>query len=752
MSRLVPACEAILEQPKAPSFYICTGTQGISPLPVVRVEGLPDPLSWPVLSAQHEQLSAEYGKASVVPATDLLIANQRAFEEALLQTVVHKLLSTLGIRASNVGVVLSHLCIDAVGSTDVLRAAPSCIANAFGTLIVLLPSFHTGGVLTFRRQTHAITLPHDAAERPRGFDGVFINTTIESTPVTSGRRLALVFDLTGVHETERGPSRLPLNRTGLAAKLTLLAAQPLPQCQRIACSLTYLRPAPGDFGHPHADEDSLFLRLRPRHRYLVNIRLASAVFDIAVVRFSTRLLTTRNGSSNDERVIDNHVAAFEVHSSCDVPDLVAHQLVGVAAHAFLGDPDHDELAPVSAPSEMALLFWPKRFRAGIVGMKPSLALLRHAVLNRRTARPLGLTSVRELVLGTMAFFHSVASLDLCDERTGNARDGSAAAMGDVLCALNDKEIAAYFLSDALAVSPGGTRCSIALPDAAACVQSCLMAFGRRQLATAICDLLRRWLTSTTQRAHVVGLVSLLAGLSQDANVAKSDKLSLFALLRSVGTVLEELWPRSQDDAGLRCVLMALAAKCRDAYVAGGLLLPVPGMRDGDLVDIPFAPKHCGDCSQVRHFLDDGTQLRHVFRRRVCARVRDVAVAHPRRLRFKEKALADGVYKASLRKVQQPGRMRIAHAALAKRRHVSATTSYRHLEAFRGPTPGNTRQYTLVLHRPVTRLHIAIRGHMSATTSDRHIEAFCAPTPGNMRQYTIVLDRPVTRLHIAIRFL
>ncbi|KDO19441.1 hypothetical protein SPRG_15431 [Saprolegnia parasitica CBS 223.65] len=662
MNSLVSACEAILEQPRAPPLYICTGTQGISPLPVVSLEGLPDALSWPVSRTQHGQLSAQYGKASVVPAADIHIANQSALEEALVQNVVHKLLLTLGIRASNVGAVLSHLCMDAVGSIDGLRASTGCIADAFGTLIVLLPSDHTGGVLTFQRHEHAITLPQNAAERPRGFDGVCINTTIKSTPITSGRRLALVFDLTGVHEPERGPSRLPLNRTGAAAKVAVLAARLLPECHRIACSLAYLCPAPSDVGDPYAD--SLFPRLRPRHKHLVNILVASDAFDIAVVRFLTKSARYDSepddpSSGEDRADVDNHVAAFEFHPSCNVPDLVAKRLVGVSAHTFLCESGHDELVPVSAPSEMALLFWPKRFRAGIVGMKTSMALLREAVLFRRTMHPLGLSSARELVFGTMAIFHSIASLAFSDERAGTARDGHAAAMGDVLCASNDDEVAAYFLSAALSVSPTGVHCRrIALTDAVVCVRTCVTKFGWQPLSSAIRGLLRRWLRSSTQRSHVLGLVSHLAGLSN----------------------------------------VALAAVCREAYVRGGLLLPVPGMRDGDLVDIPFDPRHCADCNEVWHFLSDGTRLRLTFDRRACLRVRAVAAAHPTRLRYAKQT----AHKRSLRKVQQPGRIRIAHAALAKRRHVNATTSYRQLEAFRWPTPGNHRErsFDIRFNRPL----------------------------------------------------
>ncbi|KDO30657.1 hypothetical protein SPRG_04558 [Saprolegnia parasitica CBS 223.65] len=459
---LISACKDILKHHRVPSFYVCTGIQGMSLRPVVRVQGLRDLLALPLSPSQHQQLSARYGKARIVPASKVTIENQDAFVTALVDSVVGKIESVLGIQTTDVGA--------------------GCVNNAFGTLIVLLPSGHSGGVLTFQHKDRSMTLPHNVADVAKGFDGIFINTMMTSTPITSGRRLALVFHLTGVHKTPRGPSRLPLNATGYADEKGL---------------------DDYDFHKPYEQyseeaDEPLFPQLWPKHAHLADLLVATGCFDVALVR-STESDSDDNGV--DTSVLTNQVKAFEFHPSCVVPKVVGERLYGISVHAFLGNykPTEGGLW-VDVPSQTALLFWPKRFRAGIVGMKTSLSLLRKAV---RRGDPdcskLGL-SVNELALGIMVIFKS-ASFDYQDEeRAGSARDGSTTLFGDLLRALNDVDLIEYFVAEAVSVSPtdGASRCPILLPDVASWVRACFKAYGWPRLSS------------------VPALVSHLAGLPKEA--------------------------------------------------------------------------------------------------------------------------------------------------------------------------------------------------------------------------------------------
>ncbi|KDO24469.1 hypothetical protein SPRG_10285 [Saprolegnia parasitica CBS 223.65] len=308
---LISACEDILKHHRVPSFYVCTGIQGISLRPAVRVQGLRDLLALPLSPSQHLQLRARYGKARIVPASKVTIENQDAFVTALVDSVVGKIESVLGIQTTDVGAVLSHLCIDTSGGASMLHALQGCVNNAFGTLIVLLPSGHSGGVLTFQHKDRSMTLPGNVADVAKGFDGIFINTMMTSTPITSGRRLALVFHLTGVHKTPTGPSRLPLNSTGRAAELRTLANGPLPECQRIACGIDYLDDAlrdadekcldDYDFHKPYEqyseeEDEPLFPQLWSKHAHLADLLVATGCFDVALVR-STE-------SEGDENEVD----------------------------------------------------------------------------------------------------------------------------------------------------------------------------------------------------------------------------------------------------------------------------------------------------------------------------------------------------------------------------------------------------------------------------------------------------------------
>lgn len=181
-------------------------------LPGLDVKGI-GPLGVPVTSADAKRIitkasQAPYGRgAATIVDTDVrrvwqleptqFALRNSAWREAL-QDVVDAVQRDLGIR-SKVTAELYKLLVYEKGSFFKPHRDSEKIPGMFGTLIVCLPSRHEGGTLLLQHdgQTKKIDFGGKAAEFATQYVAFYADCQHEITPVTSGHRICLVYNLVG---------------------------------------------------------------------------------------------------------------------------------------------------------------------------------------------------------------------------------------------------------------------------------------------------------------------------------------------------------------------------------------------------------------------------------------------------------------------------------------------------------------------------------------------------------------------------
>ncbi|KDO16864.1 hypothetical protein SPRG_15724, partial [Saprolegnia parasitica CBS 223.65] len=156
------------------------------------------PVSWPLSNAQAAQIAALYPNKLISAANILLNERYADNYNRMLDKVSDACLPHVG-PSHDTSMDLSHMVVDDVGDADLFRLQPSnddvVNATTFGVLIMLLPSVHTGGVITFTHGNQSETFDDDSSLLETSFAAAFLSATITPAPITSGRRVALVYGL-----------------------------------------------------------------------------------------------------------------------------------------------------------------------------------------------------------------------------------------------------------------------------------------------------------------------------------------------------------------------------------------------------------------------------------------------------------------------------------------------------------------------------------------------------------------------------
>ncbi|MEX2607411.1 MAG: 2OG-Fe(II) oxygenase [Kiritimatiellia bacterium] len=199
-----------LETVHRPGTYFSTGIREV-PMPTVEVDGL-GKLSFPVTAAQAETLvrmaaeKAPYGRGEQtlvdesvrkvwqVPLSAFTLSGNgwsRALED-----VVDQVRSDLGCGDAVVEAELYKLLVYAEGGHFQAHRDTEKSEGMFATLVVTLPSAHSGGTLRIRHADQEVSLdlcPLESAEIR--FAAFYADCEHEVEPITSGNRICLVYNL-----------------------------------------------------------------------------------------------------------------------------------------------------------------------------------------------------------------------------------------------------------------------------------------------------------------------------------------------------------------------------------------------------------------------------------------------------------------------------------------------------------------------------------------------------------------------------
>ncbi|KDO32178.1 hypothetical protein SPRG_03395 [Saprolegnia parasitica CBS 223.65] len=460
---------------------------------------------WPLTKPQAQQLETLHGTNAVITAPELCIPDFDAWWATMSPMVLAPARQVLDIdKTAAVGVTLSHLVIDVSGSGDVLKAQ-AATPNTFGSVIIILPSARKGGAIKFAHGGAAERFDAPPSATFMRVAVTYLQTTITSARLSSGCRYALVLNLVAL-DGPRSPMPPAMLRAIDAFKE--LAARPSHKHRRIACELKPI------------NHKLLWEKLGPTDKYLVDVLLATGAYDVVLVGFKKERdydAEPPYDSANEgdwdydkpQYKIINTVARFKEHPACPIPAAMHLMLVTRGAHAF---PDmEDRLENVAIPAT-SVLFWPKQFRAEIIGVHRALQMLQNAI-NDPAADLLGYASVHDLAQSTSAIFGcgslkdpipAVDPILLYDPRP--ATTTFVTTMGSLLRQLNDVDVVISFLRDAVTIRPN-TPLDVVAPV----VHTLLSTFGWMRLADAMLGLVQRWLCSTSR--SLLQLLSSLEGVS-----------------------------------------------------------------------------------------------------------------------------------------------------------------------------------------------------------------------------------------------
>jgi predicted 2-oxoglutarate/Fe(II)-dependent dioxygenase YbiX len=221
MDSINAALAAVLHTVQTPGDFFAAGECALH-LPLIEVEGI-GPLALPLLPAQAAQLIAAAERAPYGRGADTLVDTsvRRTWQigadrvriqgrhwPAMLRGIVARAAMGLG---AGVGVdaELYKLLVYDEGSFFLEHRDTEKSPGMFGTLIVALPSLHTGGELVIRHHGREARLELRCADVSElAWAAFYADCVHEVLPIASGCRLVLVYNLrrTGRGRLPRPPS------------------------------------------------------------------------------------------------------------------------------------------------------------------------------------------------------------------------------------------------------------------------------------------------------------------------------------------------------------------------------------------------------------------------------------------------------------------------------------------------------------------------------------------------------------------
>lgn len=217
MSDLSLALASILQSVQRPGDFHATGRIDIF-TPQLEVTGV-GPVALPLLPAQAEQLVAVAEHAPYGRGADTLIDRnvRRTWQIGAervhiggrhwaqsLATIVARSAAGLGVMEPVAAELYKMLIYDA-GSFFVRHRDTEKAPGMFATLVIVLPSLHTGGELLIRHRDREVCLDlacEDASEV--AFAAFYADCWHEVRPISSGYRLVLIYNL-----IRQGSGKLP---------------------------------------------------------------------------------------------------------------------------------------------------------------------------------------------------------------------------------------------------------------------------------------------------------------------------------------------------------------------------------------------------------------------------------------------------------------------------------------------------------------------------------------------------------------
>ncbi|EQC25950.1 hypothetical protein SDRG_16207 [Saprolegnia diclina VS20] len=300
------AYEAAVALVHEPGAFVSTGALPQSPPFLIR----PDPSALPI------------------PSAAIAFAYDEGFN-SMLETIEEDITRDLA-PTGEMQLVLSHMAIDSVGDAATFKLLPTNDANdacTFGSLIVLLPSMHEGGVITCTHGSETASFDVETSPVVTAFAAAFLSTSFTSAPITSGRRVALVFRLSYDEAHDNMRLAAPNQEPAIAA-FTALAHSPFLTYQCIGKPVAY----------PTPSEPPSFEHLESIDKGLVDVLLVTKCFDVGLVVDATYYC---------------RAGYVLLHPACGVPDIIWDTCKYRKPDLTLGD---------SAESSCRLIFWPKHHR------------------------------------------------------------------------------------------------------------------------------------------------------------------------------------------------------------------------------------------------------------------------------------------------------------------------------------------------------------------------------------------------------
>ncbi|KDO19012.1 hypothetical protein SPRG_14849 [Saprolegnia parasitica CBS 223.65] len=418
------AYETAYELLDAPGTFATIGTlKNPSPF-LFTLRGMDEPLAWPLCVAQAREIAALFPDTKIIPASAIEL-NERYRDglDDILQEA-HEACESALVPSDAFYVNLSHMVLDDEGDSNCLRPLPAAdedeAARTFGTLVVLLPSAHAGGVVTFSHGNKTQRFNDDVSLLHAAYATTFLSSSISSSPITSGRFAALVYRVVYVAAHFNMRYNPPVQDAAIAA------------FRAVGLSVT----------EPHHRIGFDVQLPEVLQIALVHALLATGCFDVGLAAFRK--------SGRNERV----VSKLCPHPECDMPPSVVASCKNIQWFLQFQAVDQDT---IECP-EHAIVFWPKRHRAWLVGIADALAFV---VSHFAAAQPLdsnllGLADPRELVMAVMSAFH------VQDRNSGWHESAEAFAtrhkpsllsqMQRILVAYNDFELTTTFLRDCISIT------------------------------------------------------------------------------------------------------------------------------------------------------------------------------------------------------------------------------------------------------------------------------------------------------------
>ena len=202
---------------KTPGDFYAAGVCAMH-APLLRVKGV-GPIALPLLAAQAEQLIAVAERAPYGRGKETLLDTQvrRSWQisaecvriegsrwQAALQSIVERAVLGLGAGAGVVAELYKLLLYDE-GGFFVPHRDTEKSPGMFGTLIVGLPSLHTGGDIVVRHRGREVRLDLRCGDPSEvAFVAFYADCVHEVLPLTSGYRPVLIYNL-----LSRGRGRRP---------------------------------------------------------------------------------------------------------------------------------------------------------------------------------------------------------------------------------------------------------------------------------------------------------------------------------------------------------------------------------------------------------------------------------------------------------------------------------------------------------------------------------------------------------------